>query len=103
MNAVPFGSPAYEAGLERDDVIVEAGGMKISSASDWNRALQARKPGETIPISFERRGEAVTAAIRLVADPRVQAVPVEETGQPLGEAQRAFRDAWLTSAGRSPK
>jgi hypothetical protein len=47
---------------------------------------------------FERRGgERVTARLRLVADPRVEIVTVEETGKTLNAAQRNFRRAWLGS------
>ena len=103
MNAVPFGSPAYEAGLDRDDVIVSAGGARVSSAADWGRLIQARKPGDSVPVTFLRRGETVNATLRLIADPRVQAVPAEDAGQPLSDAQRAFRDRWLMSASRGPQ
>jgi len=51
-----------------------------------------------VPIVFERRaGERVTARLKLVADPRVEIVTVEETGKTLTAAQRTFRRAWLGS------
>ena len=101
MNAVPFGSPAYAAGLDRDDVIVSVSGARLSTAAEWSRILQARRPGDVLPIVFQRRGQSVSAALTLGEDPRVQAVPSEEAGQGLTDAQRAFRDAWLNSAARS--
>jgi predicted metalloprotease with PDZ domain len=95
MNAVPFGSPAYAAGLDRDDLIVSAAGGRLTSAAEWSRLLQARKPGEAVPIVFQQRGKTVSASMTLVEDPRVQAVPADEAGRPLTDAQRAFRAAWL--------
>jgi predicted metalloprotease with PDZ domain len=95
---VPPGSPAYEAGLERDDVLVSAGGTRVTTASEWFRILQGRKPGEVIPITFERRGQPVSATLRLTEDARVQAIAAEE--QTLSVAQRAFRTAWLSSPTR---
>ena len=95
--AVPFDSPAYRAGLERDDVLMSAGGTKLNGAADFTRAVQARKPGDSLPITFLRRGQLVSATIMLVEDARVHAVPVEEAGQALSEAQRTFRDGWLGS------
>ena len=90
MNAVPFGWPAYAAGLDRDDVIVSAAGTRLSSAAEWSRLLQARKPGDVVPIVFQRRSQTISASLTLVEDPCVQAVPADEAGSPLTEAQRAF-------------
>jgi S1-C subfamily serine protease len=98
---VPPGSPAYAAGLERGDIIVSIGGTRIMRADDVDRALATRKPGDTLAVAFERRGQQVNAILRLVEDPRVELVPAEQTGQPLSEAQRRFRETWLSSAGRN--
>jgi predicted metalloprotease with PDZ domain len=97
---VPSGSPAYVAGLERGDVIVSLGGARVSRADDVDRAITARKPGDTLPIVFERRGQPVTATLRLVEDPRVELVLSEQVGQAVSSAQREFREAWLSSAAR---
>jgi predicted metalloprotease with PDZ domain len=97
---VPPGSPAYAAGLERGDIIMSIGGAKVSRADDVDRAITARKPGETLAIVFERRGEPVSATLRLVEDPRVELVLNEQAGQAVSGAQRQFREAWLSSAGR---
>ena len=97
--AVPFASPAYDAGLERDDVIVSIGGASVGNASDVDRAIRTRKAGESVPIVFERRGQRVTAAMRLVEDPHVELVPFEDAARPVSADQKSFRDAWLSSAG----
>jgi predicted metalloprotease with PDZ domain len=93
-----FGSPAYAAGLERDDVITSFGGSKVTAADEVNRAISSRKPGDSVQITFERRGQSVSVSLRLVEDPRREVVPAEQAGQTLSEAQQRFRDAWLSSA-----
>jgi len=98
VSAVPFGSPAYEAGLERDDVILAIGGTTLEGAADIERAIGQRTPGEAVPIVFERRGQRVSATLRLVADPRLELVTAEQAGRQLTAEQRRFRDAWLSSA-----
>ena len=75
----PLDSPAYTAGLDRDDVIVAVGGAEVAGVADVERLIRARKPGDEIPIVFERRGQRVTATLRLVQDPRVEIVPGRET------------------------
>jgi predicted metalloprotease with PDZ domain len=99
--SVPFGSPAYAAGIDRDDVIVSIGGTLVSAAADVERLIAARKPGDSVPVVFERRGQRVSSVMRLVADPRRELIPAEDAGQTLAPAQRQFRDAWLSSAARN--
>jgi predicted metalloprotease with PDZ domain len=95
---VPFDSPAFEAGLEREDRMLSIGGAAVTTESTVREAIARRKPGDEVPIVFERRGgERVTARLKLVADPRVEIVTVEETGKMPSSAQRTFRRAWLGS------
>jgi predicted metalloprotease with PDZ domain len=98
MNAAPFGSPAYDAGLERDDIVVTAGGRPVTTDNDWRRVIESRTPGDVVPIVFERRGTRVNAQLRLVEDPRLRAVPAESIGQTVSDEQRRFRAAWLASS-----
>ena len=95
--AVPFGSPAYQAGLERDDVILAVAGEEVASAADFGRAIGGRGPGDQVPLVFERRGERITGMLRLVENPQIEIVRAEDVGQTLTEEQRQFRDAWLSS------
>jgi predicted metalloprotease with PDZ domain len=98
---VPYGSPAYQGGLERDDVLVTVAGTKVTRAADVERLITARKPGEPLPVVYERRGARVTTALKLVDDPRLTLTPVEDAGQTLTDAQRRFREAWLSSVARN--
>jgi len=101
VTVVPAGSPAYVAGLERDDVLLSVGGQTIRGVADLSRTLRSHRPGETLPIVFLRRGERVSAVMTLGADPHQEVVPAEEVGQPLTDAQKRFRDAWLSSSSRN--
>jgi predicted metalloprotease with PDZ domain len=94
---VPYGSPAYAAGLERDDVLVSLGGVKVTRAAEVERLVTARKPGDPLPIVFERRGSRQSTALRLAADPRFEVLAAEDAGQTLTDAQRGVRDGWLAS------
>ena len=101
MADVPYASPAYQSGLERDDVLVNVGGTRVSRAADVEKMIAARKPGEPLPVVYERRGARTSTALQLVADPRLEVVPVEDAGQQLTDAQRRFRESWLSSAARN--
>jgi predicted metalloprotease with PDZ domain len=101
ISDILFGTPAYHAGLERDDIIVSLGGSRVASAADVDRAMMTRKPGDSLQVVYDRRGERITAVLKLVEDSGLEVVPAEEAGQTLSEAQRKFREAWLSSAARS--
>jgi predicted metalloprotease with PDZ domain len=99
-SGVPFGSPAYQAGLERDDVILSLGSMRVTTPLDVDRVVSMRKPGDPLTVTFDRRGQAVSSVIQLIEDPRTEVVPVERAERPLTDAERRFRDGWLNSAAR---
>ena len=101
ISAVPFGSPAYAAGLERDDVILAVGGAEVRTVEDVERTIASRKPGDQVPLVFERRGSRVNATLRLVADPRVEVITVERAGGVLTAEQRRLREGWLSSGARN--
>jgi predicted metalloprotease with PDZ domain len=95
--AVPLESPAYDAGLERDDVIVSIDGAPVGTAADVDRTIEMRKAGDVVPIVFERRGQRVTGQLRLIENPHVELVPAETAGTVLTAEQQQFRTAWLSS------
>ncbi len=57
-------SPAYEAGLQRGDVIVSIGGENIATVEELTQVLHAAPIGETLEIRFYRGDmEYVTNAV----------------------------------------
>lgn len=69
-------SPAAEAGLQGGDVVVRAGGQRISTWADWVAHVQER-PGQTIPIVVERDGERI--------DLEVTPATIEADGRNVGQ------------------
>jgi predicted metalloprotease with PDZ domain len=96
---VPAGSAAYRAGLDRDDVITAIAGKATRNAEEVDAAIRATTPGNTLPITYlhRGRGQPLTATIRTVANPTLEVVPAEQAGRTLSDAQRRFRDGWLSS------
>lgn len=90
---VPFGTPAYEAGIDLGDTVTTIDGQPATVAL-WT-GLRDRKPGESVAITIRRRdGTAVEKALAIQADPALTIEDVAATGT-LTPEQKAFRDAWL--------
>ena len=91
------GTPIYDAGVERGDLIISVGGRPATSQEAFTAAVAGKRPGEAVDIVFEQRGERRTATVPLVEDRRLEAVTFEQAGRELTRAQRRFRAAWLGS------
>ena len=60
------GSPAAEAGLQQQDVIVSMAGQDITSGNDLRRILYTETEiGEKVDITLYRAGEKMTVKIML--------------------------------------
>ena len=94
----PANSPAYDAGIDEGDTITQVAGQRTSSAEEVNTAINRRRPGDRISITYvDRAGVTKTASVTLVENPHVEIVAVEAAGGSLTPAQRTFREHWLGS------
>ena len=92
---VPWGSPAFAAGLDEGDVITAADGAPVTTLQDWQAAVSAHRPGDRLAVTLQRHGTVVQATIAVAEDPAVDVATLESTGLQPSPAQRAFRQAWL--------
>jgi putative serine protease PepD len=63
------GTPAERAGLHAGDVITSVNGKRIRSSSELTRAIEKRNPGDTISVTYTRRGVAHTVRVTLATRP----------------------------------
>ena len=94
---VPWGSPAFAAGLEEADVITTVDGRPVAGVEQWRSAIGARRPGDRIAVGYIRDGAKAATTLTLGEDPTMEVVAIESTGAALTREQQAFRDAWLRS------
>ena len=92
-----YGSPLHEAGVDVGDRLTMLDDRPVASGRDVVRILQDRRPGDTIPIVFERRGAPVESMVTLAEDSGIELVTLESTGGRLSREQESFRHAWLGS------
>jgi serine protease Do len=91
--AVRPDSPAADAGLRRGDRITHFGGHRLRNGIDYYVRLLEQKPGETIRLAYERRGESRTAEVALerIPPPDGQKLAADLLGAELVSLPERFR------------
>jgi S1-C subfamily serine protease len=69
VREVTGGSPADDAGIKKDDVIVQVGAEPVTSAEDVGTAVRQQKSGDVVSVTFDRDGRQQTAAVTLGVRP----------------------------------
>ncbi|MCX8053513.1 MAG: PDZ domain-containing protein, partial [Armatimonadetes bacterium] len=62
---VYVGGPAEEAGIKPGDVVLEAGGEKITSVADLQDVLRKARAGDTLTLRLSRRGKTFSVKLKL--------------------------------------
>jgi S1-C subfamily serine protease len=62
---VVAGSPAAQAGLQTDDVIIAIDGQAVTSASDLVSQVRAHKSGDSVKLTWTRNGAKQTGTAKL--------------------------------------
>ena len=91
VSLVEKGSPAWDAGMTTDDIIIAVGGLRMGD-KDLTARLKNFKPNDKVDVTFFRRDELMTKTITLGALPKG-----ELTVKPMKKAtrkQKAFFKAW---------
>jgi putative serine protease PepD len=65
IQQVTAGGPADKAGLKNGDAILAIGDHLVSDADGLIAAVRAHRPGETVPVTYERDGSRHTATVTL--------------------------------------
>lgn len=91
VSAVEKNSPAWQAGLTIDDVIVAVNGLRMAD-KDLTKRLKNFKPKDEVSVTFFRRDELFTRKVVLGTIPKgtLKIVPVEQ----VSEDQKAFFKQW---------
>lgn len=92
-----IGSPAYLAGLDTDDEILQLDGLPVKNNSDINAFLKDKKPGEIIEISFRHRNIERKTKLTIGIRNTPVLVPFEKEGKTLTSEMKKIRDSWFQS------
>jgi predicted metalloprotease with PDZ domain len=92
-----MGSPLYNAGLEMGDEITQCDGKAVKKADEFQTCIGKHAVGEQLSVEYISRGGTKKATVTVAEDPAIEIVTFEKAGRPVGEAEKAFRAAWLSS------
>ena len=76
VESVMEDSPAEEAGIKEDDIIVDFNGTRISDAEDLISAVRKAKPGTTAAVQVSRKDQKKTLKATLGKAPDFFAAPI---------------------------
>jgi putative serine protease PepD len=69
ITQVRTGTPAADAGLQAGDRILSVDGKQITSADGLTSAIAAKKPGDTVSVTYSRGGQSHTLEVQLASRP----------------------------------
>ncbi|MEX0935520.1 MAG: trypsin-like peptidase domain-containing protein [Gemmatimonadota bacterium] len=83
VNEVVEGTPAAQAGLQQEDVIVAVNGVDVERPGQLQVLIAQRRPGDEVTVEFYRNGERRDVTVELEQAPlapRVAEAPQPEAG-----------------------
>jgi putative serine protease PepD len=63
------GTPASQAGLRTGDVVVRIDGRKVTNAGELGQLVDAKRPGDTVRLTYTRNGSTHTVSVKLAVRP----------------------------------
>ncbi len=91
-------SPAYLAGLDRGDKVLEFEGKVLKSEEDLTKWGNSHKPGDKVKLNVEGRSGKRDVEVTLTESPALELVPVPQATS----EQLALQAAWLGSKAVHP-
>jgi S1-C subfamily serine protease len=59
IDGVTDGKPASKAGIQKGDVVIQFGEIKVESTMDYMKGLSAYKAGDTVEVTVLRNGKEI--------------------------------------------
>ncbi len=79
IQGIVEGSPAEEAGLQKNDIVTHINGEKIDSAADLKATVSESKPGDVLQLQIWRKGQ--TVELSLTVGEQTQEAVTQQTQQ----------------------
>jgi putative serine protease PepD len=69
LTEVRSGTPAEKAGLQVGDVVTAVDGKAVTSAAALSSGIDAKQPGDTVTLKYERNGDEKSVTVKLAERP----------------------------------
>jgi putative serine protease PepD len=69
ITQVRSGTPASRAGLQTGDVVTHIDGRKVTNAGELGQSVDARRPGDSVSLTYTRNGSTHTVKVTLAERP----------------------------------
>ncbi|WP_062061902.1 M61 family metallopeptidase [Aquimarina longa] len=66
------GTPAYEAGLEKEDIIISIGNKSFSDINQFYEVVRKNKPGKKVVLKYRRHGVERSTFVKIGIDPTIE-------------------------------
>lgn len=90
-----IGSPAYKAGLDKDDVITSINGKPFPNGIQFDAFVKGFKPKDILSVTFLRDGQEKNTEVILESDPSYAISLQEKNGDKLSKKVLKERKDWL--------
>lgn len=90
-----IGGPAYNAGLDKGDIITAINGQPFPNGEQFGAFIKALNIGDTLQIAFERFGEKKNTKVILEPSPTYTIHSMEKDAQVPSKKMLKLRKEWL--------
>ena len=90
-------SPAYVAGLDRGDKVLEFEGKTLKSEEELTKWVDSHKPGDVVKLKVEGRSGKRDLEVALTESAAMELVTFEQAGKVASAEQLRLRADWLGS------
>ncbi|WP_010521059.1 PDZ domain-containing protein [Aquimarina agarivorans] len=84
------GTPAYESGLEKGDIIISLDNKPFSNLTQFKNALNQNKIGKKVSIKYSRNGVEKDVSVKLAANPNTILTPELKISSKVEEKKRGW-------------
>jgi predicted metalloprotease with PDZ domain len=89
--------PRYAAGLALGDTLLTVEGQPIPTRAVLDSILGARRPGDTLAVTYGGRGARGAGRVVLARHPALEVLPAEAAGLSIDASALEARRRWLAS------
>lgn len=90
-----IGSPAYKAGLDKDDIITSINGKPFPNGVQFDAFIKEFKPNDKLLVTFLRDGQKRNTEVILESDPSYTISLKDKNSEKLSKKVLKARQGWL--------